>query len=73
MDINREKKVLDYTKLDNNEAQVVRYIENFPNASADTLKDQLDLDIDVINYLLTSLELKDYIENIGNNEFIIKE
>ena len=73
VDINREKKVLDYTKLDKNEAQVVRYIENFPNASADTLKDQLDLDIDVINYLLTSLELKDYIENIGNNEFIIKE
>lgn len=73
VDINREKKVLDYTKLDKNEAQVVRYIENFPNSSADTLKEKLDLDIDVINYLLTSLELKDYIENIGNNEFIIKE
>lgn len=73
VNINREKKVLDYTKLDKNEAQVVRYIENFPNSSADTLKEKLDLDIDVINYLLTSLELKDYIENIGNNEFIIKE
>lgn len=68
-----EKKTIDYSALDKDEVSVVRYIENNPNASADSLALNLDLSIDVINFLLTSLELKNIIENIGNNEFTIKE
>lgn len=68
-----EKKLIDYSALDKDEVSVVRYIENNPNASADSLALNLDLSIDVINFLLTSLELKNIIENIGNNEFTIKE
>lgn len=68
-----EKKLVDYSALDKDEVSVVRYIENNPNASADSLALNLDLSIDVINFLLTSLELKNIIENIGNNEFTIKE
>lgn len=72
-DLDLGRRSLDYSKLDKAEAQVVRYIVNYPNSSADTIASGLDEEIDVINFLLTSLELKDYIENIGNNEFIIKE
>ena len=68
-----EKKTIDYTALDKDEVSVVRYIENNPNASADDLALNLDFEIDVINFVLTSLELKNIIENIGNNEFTIKE
>lgn len=67
------KRSIDYSKLDKDEGLVVRYIENNPNTSADILAQELNLDIDVINYLLTSLELRDIIENIGNNDFAIKE
>lgn len=67
------KNRVDYSKLDKDEAKVVRYIENMPGATSDKLAMDLDLEIEVINYLLTSLELKDIIENIGNNEFTIKE
>lgn len=67
------KKEIDYEKLDKDEVSVVRYIEANPNTSADNLALDLDLEIDVINFLLTSLELKNVIENIGNNEFTIKE
>ena len=73
LDLSSQKKVLDYEKLDKDEGQVVRYIGNCPNSSADKIGDALGLEIDIVNYLLTSLELKDYIENIGNNEFTIKE
>lgn len=68
-----EKKVIDYSTLDKDEASVVRYIENNPNQSSDDLALNLDFEIDVINFLLTSLELKNVIENIGNNVFTIKE
>ena len=67
------KKEIDLSLLDKDEASVVRYIENNPNTSADDLANNLDFEIDVINFLLTSLELKNVIENIGNNEFTIKE
>lgn len=67
------KNEIDYSLLDKDEASVVRYIENNPNTSADDLALNIDLEIDVINFLLTSLELKNVIENIGNNEFTIKE
>lgn len=73
VDVSKQKNILDYSKLDKDEAQVVRYIETSPSTSADELSQKLGMDINIINYLLTSLELKDYIENIGNNEFIIKE
>ena len=72
-DLDLGRRSLDYSKLDKAEAQVVRYIVNYPNSSADTIASGLDEEIDVVNFLLTSLELKDYIENIGNNEFSIKE
>ncbi|MBZ2385897.1 DNA-processing protein DprA [Anaerococcus murdochii] len=67
------KQPIDYSALDKDEVSVVRYIETNPNASPDDLALNLDLSIDVINFLLTSLELKNIIENIGNNEFTIKE
>lgn len=67
------KQPIDYSALDKDEVSVVRYIETNPNASPDDLALNLDLSIDVINFLLTSLELKNVIENIGNNEFTIKE
>ena len=67
------KKAIDYSQLDKDELEVVKYIENNPNTSANDLTNNLAYTIDVINYLLTSLELKDVIENIGNNEFTLKE
>lgn len=73
LDKKTDKKIIDYSTLDKDEASVVRYIETNPNTSADDLAFNLDFEIDVINFLLTSLELKDVIENIGNNEFTIKE
>lgn len=73
LDKKTDKKIIDYSTLDKDEVSVVRYIETNPNTSADDLALNLDFEIDVINFLLTSLELKDVIENIGNNEFTIKE
>ncbi|MDO5047904.1 MAG: DNA-processing protein DprA [Anaerococcus sp.] len=63
----------DYSKLDKGELEVVRYITDYPNIGVDKLIELTGQPIEIINYLLTALELKDYIENIGNNEFIIKE
>ena len=73
LDRKATKRQIDYSALDKDEEAVVRYIENKPNSNPDDLSLNLDLEIDVINFLLTSLELKDIIENIGNNEFTIKE
>ena len=73
LDRKATKRQIDYSALDKDEEAVVRYIENNPNSNPDDLSLNLDLEIDVINFLLTSLELKDIIENIGNNEFTIKE
>ena len=73
LDRKATKRQIDYSALDKDEEAVVRYIENNPNSNPDDLSLNLALEIDVINFLLTSLELKDIIENIGNNEFTIKE
>ncbi|MDD7305498.1 MAG: DNA-processing protein DprA [Peptoniphilaceae bacterium] len=62
----------DFSDLDENELKIITYIEENPNANADLIALDLNLSIDDVNYLLTSLELKDYIENIGGNEFTIK-
>lgn len=72
LDINQIKPSIDYSSLANDELEIVRYIEENPNTTADLLAANLPYNIDEINYLLTSLELRDYIENIGNNEFTTK-
>lgn len=72
LDINQVKSSIDYSSLANDELEIVRYIEENPNTSADLLAANLAYNIEEINYLLTSLELRDYIENIGNNEFTTK-
>lgn len=72
LDINQVKSSIDYSSLAKDELEIVRYIEENPNTSADILANNLTYSIDEINYLLTSLELRDYIENIGNNEFTTK-
>ncbi|WP_297282063.1 DNA-processing protein DprA [uncultured Anaerococcus sp.] len=63
---------IDYTSLEKDELVIVKYIEENPNSTADIISANLNISIDEINYLLTSLELRDFIENIGNNEFTIK-
>ena len=72
LDINQVESSIDYSSLAKDELEIVRYIEENPNTSADILAHNLTYSIDEINYLLTSLELRDYIENIGNNEFTTK-
>ena len=72
LDINQVKSSIDYSSLANDELEIVRYIEENPNTTADLLAANLSYNIEEINYLLTSLELRDYIENIGNNEFTTK-
>lgn len=62
----------DYSYLENDEIRLIKYIEENPNANPDLMSQGLQLSIDDVNYLLTSLELKDFIENIGNNLFAIK-
>lgn len=66
------KNEIDYSSLEKDELDIVKYIEENPNSSADILSAELKIKIDEINYLLTSLELRDFIENIGNNEFTVK-
>lgn len=72
IDRSDEKRILDYSKLDKIELLIVRYIEENPNSTADIMASNLNIGIDEINYLLTSLELRDYIENMGNNEFTVR-
>ena len=72
LDINPVNSTIDYSSLGEDELSIVRYIEENPNSTADILSVNLNTNIDEINYLLTSLELRDFIENIGNNEFTIK-
>lgn len=66
------KNEIDYSSLEKDELNIVKYIEENPNSTADILSSNLNINIDEINYLLTSLELRDFIENIGNNEFTVK-
>ena len=68
----RMEKKIDYSSLAKDELVIVKYIEENPNSTADILANALEMGIDDINYLLTSLELRDFIENIGSNEFTIK-
>lgn len=72
LDVSRVKSNKDYSSLENDELNIVKYIEENPNSTADLLSAALNIKIDEINYLLTSLELRDFIENIGNNEFTVK-
>lgn len=68
----KTKQSKDYSDLDKTEKEILKYIEENPNSNSDIISINLQLSIDDVNYLLTSLELKDYIDNIGNNEFTIK-
>lgn len=72
LDINKRENTLDLSALANDELAIVKYIEENPNSNADILSASLNMSIDEINYLLTSLELRDIIENMGNNEFTLK-
>ncbi len=72
LNIDRSENALDYSGLEKDELVIVKYIEENPNSNADILSASLNININEINYLLTSLELRDYIENMGNNEFTIK-
>lgn len=62
----------DFSDLDKDETKIINYIEENPYSNADMISLDLQISIDDVNYLLTSLELKDYIEDIGGNEFSIK-
>ncbi|WP_282930105.1 DNA-processing protein DprA [Anaerococcus sp. Marseille-Q7828] len=72
LEYSNSKNEIDYSSLEKDELDIVKYIEENPNSSADILSAELKIKIDEINYLLTSLELRDFIENIGNNEFTVK-
>ena len=72
MDYTPNLEEIDYSSLEKDEIGIVKYIEENPNSTADILSENLKISIDEINYLLTSLELRDFIENIGNNEFTVK-
>ncbi len=68
----QEEEEKDFSDLDKDELKIITYIEENPYANADLISLDLQISIDDVNYLLTSLELKDYIENIGGNEFHIR-
>ena len=72
LDINPKVRTIDYSSLEKDQLLIVKYIEENPNSNADILSANLNISIDEMNYLLTSLELLDVIENMGNNEFTIK-
>lgn len=63
----------DFSDLNKDEEKIISYIKDKPNATADMISLDLSMSIDDVNYLLTSLELKDYIENIGGSEFTVKD
>lgn len=69
-DYKKEEK--DFSILDKDERKIISYIEENSSANADMISINLQISIDDVNYLLTSLELKDFIESIGTNEFIVK-
>lgn len=71
-DLRLEKKVLDLDELDKDSTNVVKYIIEKPSSSADDIAINLSLPIEDVNYILISLELKDIIENMGNNEYVIR-
>lgn len=67
-----KKTVLNLDGLDKDSIDVVKYIIDNPSSSADDISINLSLAIEDVSYILISLELKDYIENIGNNEYVSK-
>ena len=58
--------------LDKDTANVVKYIIDKPSSSADEISQNLSMAIEDVNYILIFLELNDYIENMGNNEYVCK-
>lgn len=68
----KEKEKLDLSGLDSDQARLVKYIDDNPSKGADAISEALGLGIDDVNYLLTSLELLNVIEDMGNGEFVIK-
>ncbi|MDY3006781.1 DNA-processing protein DprA [Anaerococcus porci] len=67
-----KKTILNLDLLDKDSVDVVKYIIDNPSSSADDISINLSLPIEDVSYILISLELKDYIENIGNNEYVSK-
>lgn len=67
-----KKNTIDMDGLDKDSQSVVKYIIDNPSSSPDDISINLSLKIEDVNFLLISLELKDYIENMGNNKYVIK-
>ena len=70
--INKEKRKINLDGLDKDTANVVKYIIDKPSSSADEISQNLSMAIEDVNYILIFLELNDYIENMGNNEYVCK-
>lgn len=62
----------DLGKLSEEELKIYKYIEDNPSTNSDKIAENLHFIIETVNYLLSLLEINDYIETIGNNEFVIK-
>ena len=71
-DFKVEKNSLNVLNLDQDQLKILEYINQNPNSNSDKIARDLNFSIDDVNYLLISLELQDYIENMGNNEYVIK-
>lgn len=59
--------------LEEDERKVFDYISNNFPINAEKLSNDLNIKIQDVNYILISLELKDFIENTGIDEFVVKE
>ena len=70
--INKKKRKINLDGLDKDTANVVKYIIDKPSSSADEISQKLSMAIEDVNYILIYLELNDYIENMGNNEYVCK-
>lgn len=70
--INEKKIKLSLDGLDKDTLNVVKYIIDKPSSNADEISQNLCMSIEEVNYILIFLELNDYIENMGNNEYVSK-
>ena len=70
--INEKKTKLSLDGLDKDTLNVVKYIIDKPSSNADEISQNLCMSIEEVNYILIFLELNDYIENMGNNEYVSK-
>ncbi|MDO4593913.1 MAG: DNA-processing protein DprA [Tissierellia bacterium] len=62
----------DTSSLDKEEKKVYDFILKNSPCSTQKIVDYMRIDISIANYLITSLELKDFIESSGNDEYTAK-